>query len=201
MRISHRHKFIYISKPKSASESIRQALGDHSDIFSDEDFQSPYYHHTTLRQLKKHFTEMRWDFNSYFKFTSLRNPWDMVVSLYFYAKTDIKGLEFWHKSPDYNAQELMPFKTWVKSGKAESFYTLKNFICDENGNNLVDHVVRIENINFDLDLVASQLGITLNCPHLNQTCHKKYSEYYDGETKEIIAKSFKFDIEYGGYEF
>lgn len=201
MRISHKHKFIYISKPKSASESIRQALDEYSDIFSDEDFHSPYYHHTTLRQLKKHFNEMGWNFNSYFKFTSLRNPWDMVVSLYSYAKTDINGIEFWHNSHDYNPQKIMPFKEWILKEKACDFYTLKNFILDENGNNLVDYVVRIENIYDDLQLVASQLGITLTCPHINKTCHNKYSEYYDGETKKIIAQVFKFDIEYGGYEF
>jgi Sulfotransferase family len=201
MRISHKHKFIYISKPKSASESIRQALDEYSDIFSDENFLSPYYHHTTLRQLKKHFNEMGWDFNSYFKFTSLRNPWDMVVSLYFYAKTDINGLEFWHNSPDYEPQKLMSFKKWILKGKADWFYTLPNFILDDNGNNLVDCVVRVENLNSDLELVAHKLGIKINCPHVNKTCHKKYSEYYDGDTKEIIAKVFKFDIEYGGYEF
>ncbi|MEG4217486.1 sulfotransferase family 2 domain-containing protein [Microcoleus sp. Pol14C6] len=201
MRISHHHKFIYISKPKSASESIRQALDAHSDIFSDEDFYSPYYHHTTLRQLKKHFNDMGWDFNSYFKFTSLRNPWDMAVSLYFYNKVDINGLAFWHNSPDYKPQQLMSFKEWVLKENMAWFHTLQNFILDENGNNMVDYVVRVENLNCDLDLVASQLGIKLNCPHLNKTSHKKYSEYYDEQTKEMIAKVFKFDIEYGGYEF
>ena len=201
MRISHQHKFIYVSKPKCASESIRKALNKYSDIRSEREPKSPYYDHTTLKKLKNHFHNIGWDFDSYFKFTTLRNPWDMVVSLYIYAKTDVNGIEFWQNSPDYQPKKLLPFKEWLLRGKAGKFYTLENFIFNDDGNNLADYVICVENLQSDLEFVSSKLGIKLDCYHVNKTAHKKYSDYYDRETKEIVAEIFKLDVEYGGYEF
>jgi hypothetical protein len=34
---------------------------------------------------------MAWDWNNYFKFITVRNPWDMLVSFYHYGKPDENG--------------------------------------------------------------------------------------------------------------
>ena len=46
MRISHKHKFVFIAVMKTGSTSVRNTLNDYSDIISNSDKNSPYTHHT-----------------------------------------------------------------------------------------------------------------------------------------------------------
>jgi hypothetical protein len=170
---------------------------------------------------------MGWDWNKYFKFITVRNPWDMVVSFYHYAKPDINGIYFWEeeragikRDPD----NRIPFQQWVlskdikksfhfllyKNGQFHkniwtndfSYFTLNNFTFDENGDSLVDYIVKVENLKKDLKIAFDKIGIPIRwIRKLNKSRHKHYKRYYSPETKKIIEKEFQFDIEIGEYEF
>ena len=210
MRISHKHKFIFLSKPKCASTSIRAALDPYSDIISDDRIPH-YHHHVPASILKKHFDKMSWNWSGYFKFTCVRNPWDMLVSVYSFGKPDQEGNYFWQERI-YDSNSRMTFKEWILKGRSWDFkqakllddlsaYTLPYYILDENDNCLVDCIVSVENLENDLKYVSSKINIEIKEFHLNTSKHKSYREYYDEQTKKITASLFEKDIEYGKYVF
>ncbi len=170
---------------------------------------------------------MGWDWDRYFKFITMRNPWDVVVSFYHFAKPDANGIYYWEESRkgvarDKNTQ--LPFEEWLlskeikkschgllyKNGKFHknvwtndfSFFTLNNFILDEKGENLVDYVVKVEDIKEGLKTVSDKINIPIKrIRKLNKSKHKPYRLYYSEEMKKIIEEEFQYDIEAGEYEF
>ena len=83
MRISHKHKFVYISINKTGSTSIRHLLNKHSDIISTGS-QGDFRHHNTAQQLKDVFSKNDWDWDDYLKFTVVRHPISRIYSKYKY---------------------------------------------------------------------------------------------------------------------
>jgi len=202
MRISHQHKFIFLSKPRCASESIRAMLDSYSDIKSSQ--KAPYYHHASALELKRHFERIGWKWEEYFKFISIRNPWDMMVSVYHYSKPDINGVYFWHankKDKHYHPDKPIDFDQWIKN-YSFYFWSLKRFSLDENGHSLVDLIIKVEDLETGLNQFFVEVGLPpLTISHINKTRHDNYRKYYTAETREKVARVFEYDIEVGKYTF
>lgn len=104
MRISHQHRFVWLSKPKTGSTSVRKLLDRHSDIKSKA--APPFRHHTTLPELEQIFRDNGWSLGDYRIYLCERNPWDLVRSVWKYSRINVKHQQFWDKDYDADAPRL-----------------------------------------------------------------------------------------------
>ena len=197
MRISHKNKFIYVAVPKTGSLTIRKVLGKYSDIHSVSDKTSPYHWHTKASDLREHFIKKNWRWDDYFKFTFVRNPWDMYVSLYKYFQRMKAIPPVVEGGPEFNS-----FFLDLKRMNSLWLATTYSTYYRAGGDNIVDFIGKFENLQQDFDIVCDKIGIPKQqLPHKNATEHKHYTEYYDDETKQIVEDVYAKDIEHFGYEF
>ena len=199
--ISHKHKCIFIHIPKTAGTSI-ESLG----IF--DDFQNLSNEkvggHKTAIEVRNEYSA---EFNDYFKFCFVRNPWSRLLSAYIYLKNgggNVKDKEI--------AENLLSkysnFDEFCIGLKNDNLITeiihLKpqyEFIYDSEGNALVDYIGKLESIDNDFTIICNKISYTSALRHERKTKHKHYSTYYTEKSKEIVASVYKKDIELFNYNF
>ena len=219
--ISHKHNFIFIHIPKCGGTSVELALlknegiemknYDKDDLnFLSEDQKQKYrigyeYKGTSTQHRKideyKHNKEKK-----YFTFTFIRNPWERFLSEYFYIiksgpQSKIYGYakEFKETFPTFKDFVVGNHKKWMFSGHE---HLQIDFVLNANKHKMINFIGRCEDMQTDFDYVCKKLNISkMKLPYRNPTKHKHYTEYYDDETRQIVAEKYAKDIEYFGYEF
>ncbi len=181
--------FIFIHINKTAGTSIGNAIG------------LPIKHHRTAREVIASIGKDKW--NTAYKFTLVRNPWDKVVSHYEYRRK---------RNKTEVASRNIPFSEWVKKtyGQEKDLFYYNNprafqpqveWLKDDEGKISIDFIGKFETINEDFDQIKKAIGLKAELPHLNPTKRAGYQSYYDDETREIVAHWFREDIEVFGYRF
>jgi len=146
-----------------------------------------YRPHMTASEIRWRLGRKYWE--SYLKFTIERNPWDKVVSDYFWAQR--------------HPENQIPFEQWVREGRWSGshfyFYTLDGEVA-------VDRILRYENLEEDFNDLMLSLGVC-DPPKLpraksgyrsnRETYHATHTDY----TRERVAMEFSREIEYFGYRF
>jgi len=208
MLVSHKHKFVFISIPKTGSTSLRNTLSEYGDVFSNSDADSAEYVHIKAQELKKHFIKNKWNWDEYFKFAFVRNPWDSIVSQYFYKINFINKEKL---NIPYNKKFMFHCKSLKKNcnnfNSAVKFNLLTftnqiDWIVDDQGKCLINFIGRFENLEQDFKTICKRIGLPEKRLHLaNTTAHEYYGELYDKESMEIVKEKFKKDIEIFDYEF
>lgn len=223
--VSHKHECIFIHIPKCAGTSIETALGhfdghtgrggqDHRTIRMIE---KPILKFATfsdkenilevLRRTRDSFKEAEnpknkisvtsEQYQSYFKFSFVRNPWARAFSWYKNVNRD----EIHQKSLGLN--EMISFKEFLKRFAGEGMlrpqtYWLKNF----EGKIDLDFIGRFENLEEGFGEVAKRLNMQeLSLPHKIKGSSKDYRDYYDDDSIQIVQKVYKEEIELFGYSF
>lgn len=189
--INHEHKFIFIHIPKTAGTSMEDFFIDRFNLKRKDhiywcDERNQWAQHFTLAELESH------KYDDYFKFAFVRNPWERVVSACMYRKSSIRNF-------------LMHDLTKNIEGKkdpARHQMAQHEFLIDYYGKYKADFVGRFENLQGDFNHVCDRIGIKRGkLPHSNKTEHGHYSEYYNYDTKNLVARRYAKDIKYFGYEY
>jgi hypothetical protein len=140
----------------------------------------------------------------YFKFTFVRNPWARFLSAYIYLKSGGTGNRQDLRMSSIINSEYNSFKKFTLEAP---FLEYKHFetkfdLLQGSHDCKLDFIGRFENLQEDFNTICDKIGIPRKqLPHKNKSRHKHYTEYYDDETKQIVAERFADDIEYFGYEF
>ena len=143
----------------------------------------------------------------YFSFTFVRNPWSRVVSDYSNLRVicEYKTLLTDTTIKDYllcvnGYQEINHLNN--RTGRGDHFRSQFEYIHDGTGKVMIDFIGRFENFQQDFNTVCDKIGIPQQpLPHRNKSKHKHYTEYYDDETRQLVAEKYSKDIEYFGYKF
>ncbi len=189
------YKCIFVHIPKNAGLSVCYTL-----------FGNTGGSHRKIQGYKKIFSPNT--FKRYYKFTFVRNPWDRLVSTFFFLKNG--GLtekdKVWAEA---HLAEYNDFKDFVKYWLTElninnslHFQHQHVFLEDEKGAIAVDFIGRFENIDEDFKTITDKLNIKRTLKRTNTSNRQKdYRDYYDEETKAIVNEIYKKDIQLFNYEF
>lgn len=148
-----------------------------------------YRRHGSASHIKKYIGGEVW--NSYFKFCVERNPWDRMISCYYW----------WNKTePRPGISEFLKSRGSLSlQRRGRDLYTI-------NGKIVVDKICLYENLEEDLEKVRIRCGIPekLTIPNAKSSTRKdrrSYREILDKDQAEKIRELASREIALFGYEF
>jgi len=148
-----------------------------------------YYKHMPAREVKQYIGNTVWD--DYYKFCFERNPWDRVISLYYWR---------YKSEPRPTISEFLESDApWALRKKGFELYSINREV-------VVDRVCLFENLKEELERIRVLLGLSgeLLLPKTKSSYRKDKRHYRDilnYEEKEKIGKLFNKEISLYGYEY
>ncbi len=209
--ISYRKKFIFFHLYKCGGNSLRQVLNKvdtHSIEWGGvhglpDDVRTHY-----LREDKLNV------FDDFYIFTFIRNPYDFMVSTYFYGKSNPN--HFMHNdilNNNMTMTEFIPYYMKIRENHLSSsirpfgsnkVVTIKDWLHDNNGNEIMDYVGKLETMQSDVKKIFKTLNLPLSqvpVVNVNGNRDKNYRKYYNGTSKNMIDQYFAWELEKFKYLF
>lgn len=193
--INNEYKCIFIHIPKTGGTSIVKLINAKKcEGFSGNN------HQQSLSRYKQRFD----NYDNYYKFTVVRNPWDKMVSEYkWFTNTKYKfpgrhvTKHFSDKGFDFFVENFRKLKVGDMSHRREQITFIRP-VEDLN------KIVRFEHLSTELYSICEHLNIPIDTiPHKHNLSSnmRHYTEYYNDSTRKLVAEQYKNDIEHFGYKF
>jgi len=136
------------------------------------------------------------DFNSYYKFAFVRNPFSRLVSAYEFMQNGGYGVS--DKDIVAIVKRFSTFQDFVlnyltphSAKRIRHFRPQHFFVCDSSNNIMVDFIGRFENIEQDYENIRCKIGVGEPLKKINATNGKRLTldEYY--ENPYVLSKIIK----------
>ena len=219
MLISHLKKFIYVQTAKTASTTVeyyfeKYCMPDGEWTERAERYRPVYISdtgiigrrglgedsewrgHAGAQKIKEKIGDPIW--GSYFKFCTIRNPYERAISMFFWDRVWMKKLP-----TGTLEKEAAEFEFWLMGGGFKP--TTHVFLI--NNEFALDDVIRYESLNTDLQRVCERIGVPF-VPETLSTfgsglrppeCTSK--AMYTAIGKDIIKYDCAFELDHFGYDF
>jgi hypothetical protein len=202
-------RFIFVHVYKTGGTSIRRALVPYIDrpwrralnrVARALEIKAltsrssrPYPPHITAAELVAALGKE--EFESYYSFAFVRNPWDWNVSLYTYSASN-------PRHPDYErVKAFRSFEEFLRWRCIDGVALQRDFVLSRENEPLVDFIGRYERLEEDFRHVCAAIGIPARLPHVNASKARPYQEYYTPRTIELVRETFAEDIRIFNYAF
>ena len=217
MLLSNRYNFLFVHIAKTGGTSVRSALQSlrwKDPVYYMMYICSRFSHlsgHKTASKFPRHCKiiaakEMLPDeyFKKLFKFTFVRNPWDLQVSSFHHIRRErpqyMQDKNTFDEFLRWKFDPERPYQFHIDT----SIALQSDYLVDLHGDNLVDFIGRYERLQEDFNSVCDRIGIeriTLPFKRRSSSRKKDYRQYYTAETAELVNRHFSKDIEMLGYQF
>ena len=194
MTILSTKKYVFIKVYKTGGTSILNGM-----LFNDSsarriqrirDGQATFHIESSWMKENK-FPELGLNWNEYFKFGFVRNPWDRELSNYFFNSGTLKP------------PKDISFKEWLninlrKDGLIHDHNTPQcHYLTD------VDYIARFENYDEEVKYIFNRICVPMPKPlmHVFKTGHEPYWKYYDDVDIMKVHQWYEKDIEMYNYRF
>lgn len=197
----HELNCIFLHVPKAAGTSLRKSF-----------YHSKSYHIPALRYKAVRPVE----FQKYFKFCFVRNPWDRILSAYEYLKVRChadmafpdhrwaaSSLIVYHDFSDFILSlEQVNLRKQIK--QYIHFRDQLDWICDSDKSQtiLVDFIGRYESIKRDYERLGQILNLSDVLPVERKNSNRNdYRKVYSNKMIDIVSDMYEKDIRRLGYSF
>ena len=205
MIISHQHRFIFAAVPKTGTHAVRRALrahladGDEEQVallgnsrLADPEIARIEHGHVPLALLRERMGAMQFD--GYFRFGFVRNPFDRFVS--YCAFMTRRGGEF-QRDPQGVMRHVL---FTLKPTQHVHFQPQWTQLADADGTLLTSKVGHVETLQADYDAICADLGLpTAVLERVNASSHEDWRSYYNADLRRAVHTLYARDFELFGY--
>lgn len=180
MIVNHRYKFIFIHIPKTGGMTARKffhenKIANHAKNEGLAEF-ATYTQDGVVYRTPLHFpigfSEKNYstEYNTYYKFSFIRNPYERFISSFFYKVINVEG----NSEKYFNGLDVAATKNYIKQYYIPKIEDKKNtiqvaipqhkFVCDKNDQIVVNKLGLTKNIIVELEQIVKQLQLPIATP-------------------------------------
>lgn len=217
MLVSHKYRFLFVHIAKTGGTSVRSALTRH--LWTDPvryvqlmcSRVSGWSGHRLGIKFPRHAKAVAAQemlpgdyFASLFKFTFVRNPWDLQVSSYHHVRRErphlVEHITDFDQFLHYKFVAERPYHYILDASVEAQWYWTVNV----QGEPLLDSIGRYERLQEDFWRICERIGLSqkMTLPHKRKTSSgEDYRSYYSDQGAELVAQRYAPDIQHFGYTF